>query len=75
MAKSPDDDLRPANDKKFIGHTDNKKVAETIKIDPMEFKIMKEAQEESGGDYKKYKDLFYKKYYKYKRRKNIKLIK
>ena len=33
----------------------------------MEFKIMKEAQEESGGDYKKY--------YKYKRRKNIKLIK
>ena len=53
----------------------NTKIAETIKIDHMEFKLMKEAQEESKGDYKKYKDIFYKKYYKYKRGKNIKVIK
>ena len=27
MAKTPNNDLRPANDKKFVGHTDNTKVA------------------------------------------------
>jgi len=55
----------------------NIKVAEklTINIDPMEFKLMKEAQEESKGDYNKYRKIYYKKYYNYKRSKNIKVIK
>ena len=55
----------------------NIKVAEklTINIDPMEFKLMKEAQEESKGDYNKYRKIYYKKYYDYKRSKNIKVIK
>ena len=55
----------------------NIKVAEklTINIDPMEFKLMKEAQEESKGDYNKYRKIYYKKYYNYKRSENIKVIK
>ena len=53
----------------------NIKVAETIKIDPIEFKLMKEARDESKGDYNKYRKIYYKKYYDYKRSKNIKVIK
>tara|TARA_Y100001963_G_C6433025_1_gene287936 strand:+ start:254 stop:481 length:228 start_codon:yes stop_codon:yes gene_type:complete len=51
------------------------KKIKTIKIDPMEFKLMKEAQEESGGDWRNYRKIFYKKWYDYKRNKNIKVIK
>ena len=42
----------------------------TIKIDPMEFKIMDEAAKEAGGDFQKYK-----KFYDYKRSKDIKIVK
>ena len=37
----------------------NIKVAETIKIDPIEFKLMKEARDESKGDYNKYRKIYY----------------
>ena len=47
----------------------------TIKIDPMEVKIMDEAEKEAGGDFQKYKKLFYKKFYDYKRSKDIKIVK
>ena len=52
-----------------------KKSKLTIKIDPMEFKIMDEAAKEAGGDFQKYKKLFYKKFYDYKRSKDIKIVK
>ena len=37
----------------------NIKVAETIKIDPIEFKLMKEARDESKGDYNKYRKIYF----------------
>ena len=54
----------------------NVKVAKdyTIKIDPMEFKLLYDASKEEG-DYLKYKKRIYKDLYNYKRRKNIKLVK
>ena len=52
-----------------------KKSKLTIKIDPMEFKLMDEAAKEAGGDFQKYQKLFYKKFYDYKRSRDIKIVK
>ena len=41
----------------------------------MEFKLMDEAAKEAGGDFQKYRKLFYKKFYDYKRSRDIKVVK